>query len=63
MMIERADIEIMVQTIISERLADIAESMKSEAYWWRDKGGSMESAIATAFDEIERAIKSNIEEA
>ena len=62
-MIIRSDIEIMVQTIVSERLADIAESMRSQAYYLRDHSGAMESAIAGAFDEIERAIRSNIEEA
>jgi hypothetical protein len=60
MHINRADIEIIVQTIISERLADIAESMKQSAYYQRDHGGSLERGLANVFDDIEQAIKNNI---
>ena len=63
MIIDRADIEAIVRTMIDERLQDLADSMKSAAYNERDHGGRLEGAIAGAFDAIRDAINSNIEEA
>lgn len=62
MHIDRQDIEIMVQTMINERLADIAESLKSAAYCERDHGGAMENAIAQAYTTLAETIESNIAE-
>lgn len=63
MMIERRDIEAIVRTMIDERLADLADTMNSRAYYERDRGGILESKAGEIYSEIEAALKSNIEDA
>ena len=60
MLIERQDIEIIVETIIDERLSSLAEDMASAAYFERDHN---QQANAQVFDTLKNAILANIREA
>lgn len=56
MLIERKDIEIIVQTIIDERLKCIAEALAFAAYCELDRGGTLEREAATIYETIKDAL-------